>query len=243
MGTQRGDQAARRGRTRGRRALRIGLLAGVLTGLLVFVLVNGSSQTRTFASCTGGAGAPEVPRVPPGDLSRLRDDLARVAPQRIARLYEEGAVTAQSAWTDELPQPPSVSPTALRPDAYEMRWWAPNGDDLVADELVFANAATAGRFLQKASSPHCRGSSVRFAASSPPRGLDLSWVNPDGAAQADVLFARGSRVFRVADAPAAQRGGVLRHGSLSRSFALVDALACLLPGARCVQEPPGGIAS
>jgi hypothetical protein len=220
------------------------VLLGVLAGLLAFLLLHdSSSSTRQLTACDGGEAAPAVRRVPPAGLSRLRDDVARLVPQRIARLYEEGTVSSHSAWTDEEPSPPAVSPTALRNAAYEMRWWAPDGDDLVADELVFANAATAERFVRLAASPHCRAKALQRAASSPPHGLNLSWLNPDGAAQADLFFARGSHVFRVADAPAGQHGGEIRAGSLSRAFALIDVLGCLLPGARCVQEHQGAVLS
>jgi hypothetical protein len=241
MRVERSDQGARRARKG--RALRVGVLLGVVAGLLVFLLAHDSAPNGRLVDCVGQAGAPEVRSVAPQALSPLRGDIARIAPQRIARLYEEGAVMARSAWTDEPPAPPAVSPSARRPDGYEMRWWAPNGDDLVADELVFANAAAADRFVQMASSPRCRARSERKTASSPPRGLNLSWLNPDGVAQADVFFARGSRVYRVADAPAGQHRGEVRAGSVSRAFSLIDALACLLPGAHCVQEHQGGVLS
>ncbi len=71
------------------------------------------------------------------------------------------------------------------------------------------------------------------AVPSPPLARSLSWLNPDGAAQADVYFARGSRVYRLADAPAGQERGKLDRAALSRAFATIDVLACLLPGAHC----------
>ncbi len=241
MGAQRSDQAAPRGRAHRGRALRLGVLLGVLAALVAFLLVHGSSSNRPLAACAPGTGAPAVRQVPPAALTRLRNDVARVVPQRIARLYEEGTVSASSAWTDEEPAPPAVSPSALRPAAYEMRWWTPDGDDLVADEFVFANAAAAHRYVSLASSPHCRSRSERRTASAPPHGLNLSWLNPERVAQADVFFARGPRVFRLADVPAGQHGGEIRAGSLTRAFALIDALGCLLPGSRCLPEHQGGV--
>ncbi len=240
MGVQPSDQAARHGRPRKGRALRLGLLFGVLAGVTVFALVHGSSSApRRLSACDGEKGAPEVRAVTPEELSSLRADVARVAPQRLARLYEEGPVHARSAWTDEEPAPPAVSPAAPRPDAYEMRWWAPNGDDLVADELVFANASAARRFVTMAASPHCRLQAARTAAVSPQHGLDLRWLNPDGVAQADLLLEKGASVFRVADVPAAQHRGQISPASLAHAFALVNALACLLPSAHCVREHKG----
>ena len=106
------------------------------------------------------------------------------------------------AWSDEEPAPPATLPAARRPAGYEMRWWAPNGDDVVADVLVFASDAQARRYLLLASSAHCREQASHGLAAHPPLARNLSWLNPDGALQADVFFARGSRVYRVADAPA-----------------------------------------
>ncbi len=90
-----------------------------------------------------------------------------------------------------------------------------------------------------ASSTRCRSKRLRRTASTPPHGLNLSWLNPDGAAQADLFFARGTRVFRVADAPAGQHGGKIRAGSLERAFTLIDALGCLLPRVPLRAGEPG----
>lgn len=239
MSDEHPDQGAKRGRRGGRRALGLGVLVGIIAGLLAYLLAPGSGLSPQVASCAGQNGAPEVRRVPPSALSGLREDVARVLPQRVARLYEEGTVVAASAWTDEEPAPPAVSTKSLRPDSYEMRWWAPNGDDVVADVFVFADAASATRYLEVASSTRCRPKASRLNASSPPLARNLSWLNPDGAAQADVYFARGPRVYRLADAPAGQRGLEVGSGSLSRAFATIDALACLLPGAHCTRVSKG----
>ncbi len=54
-------------------------------------------------------------------------------------------------------------------------------------------------------SPRARAATSRRRAASrlhPPLARNLSWLNPDGALQADVFFARGPRVYRIADAPA-----------------------------------------
>jgi hypothetical protein len=230
---QRNPGAVRRRASR-RRAVRLGVLLGVFAGLVAYLALHGpSGGSRRASACVGQHGAPEVERVAPGKLSPLREQLARLVPQRAARLYEEGTVLAASAWTDEEPAPPAVSPTALRPAGYEMRWWAPNGDDVVADVLVFADATRAQRFLALASGTRCRARASQQGAPSPPLGRNLSWLNPDGAAQADVYFARGERVYRIADAPAGQASGPIRPGSLSRALLTIDTLACLLPGAHC----------
>lgn len=68
----------------------------------------------------------------------------------------------------------------------------------------------------------------------------MSWLNPDGALQADVFFARGKRVYRIADAPAGSSPEEVRgSGGLGRAFATIDVLGCLLPAAHCQQLPNG----
>ncbi len=238
MSEQRPDRAAAGGRRGRHRRVRLVVLLGVLAALVVFLLVRGGSSTPSVsvAACANEKAAPEVRRVGPAALSPLREELDRLVPDRIARLYEEGTVHARAAWSDSEPSPPSVSPAALRPDAYEMRWWAPNGDDVVGDIFVFADAAAARRYLDLATSTSCRTKASRAPGTTTPGAVNLSWLNPDGAAQADVYFARGPRVYRLADAPAGQRGGGIRPGSLARAFATLDVLGCLLPHSGCRRE-------
>lgn len=228
-------------RRRGRlRAASVGVLLGVLAALAVYVAIPGSGHPQGVAC---GAGAPEVTSVAPSVIAGLREDVARLVPQRTARLYEEGTVRAAAAWSDEQPSPPPVVAGSRQPAGYEMRWWAPNGDDLVADELVFASEAAAARYVRLAASSRCRTQSDSEPATRPPQGTDLSWRNPEGVAQADVYFARHDRVFRVADAPARQRGGVAAPGALQGAFLTIDTLACLLPHAGCTETGSGAIAS
>lgn len=227
-----------RRRGRARRRARVGVLLACLGGLIAYIAWPGSNSPK-LAACVGGHGAPEVRRVPARYLSGLRASVAQVVPERLARLYEEGTIVAASAWSDEQPAGPSVFPSAKRPAGYEMRWWAPNGDDVVADVLSFSNPKAAERFIALAGSERCRVHARRHAPAGPPRVRNLTWLNPDGTAQADVYMRRGSRVYRIADAPAGQRLGRVRAGSLQRTVATIDALACLLPGAHCSVVKPG----
>ena len=87
---------------------------------------------------------------------------------------------------------------ALRPGGYEMRWWAPNRDDVVADVLRFSGPAQARLFLARAVSARCRDTARLAPARWPAAARNLRWINPDAFAQADVMFARGPRVYRVA---------------------------------------------
>jgi hypothetical protein len=242
MSDQDGDQGPQRAAGRRRRlwpAARLGVLLAILVALVAYVVARPGEATRRSATrCVAATGVPEVEQVAPGAVGGLREAVARVLPQRVGRLYEEGTVRAGVAWTDEEPSPPATSPRARRPGGYEMRWWAPNGDDVVADVLVFASPARAQRFLALASSSRCRDQAAHGAALRPPLAHNLSWLNPDGAVQADVFVARGARVYRVADAPAGSSPEQVRNsGGLGRAFATIDVLACLLPSAHCTQLP------
>jgi len=141
---------------------------------------------------------------------------------------------ASVAFSDDVPLAPALSPTALRPAAYEMRWWSPDHDNIVADVFVFADRATAARFMERALSTRCRSSSAAQApAQRPAHAGNLAWVNPDGYGQADVYLARGNRVYRVGDVPAGEQLHTTPAGRLSRAFYTVDTLACLIPHAAC----------
>ena len=120
-----------------------------------------------------------------------------------------------------------------------MRWWAPNGDDIVADVLVFKTPATAPRATSRW--PRARAAASRRASRRrlrPPQGRNLSWLNPEGVLQADLFMARGARVYRIADAPAGRSPEEIREsGGLAHAFATIDVLACLLPSADCTRVP------
>ena len=155
-------------------------------------------------------------------------------PRRLGRLYEEGTITASNAWTDNSPGPLPLAPTAPRPAGYEMRWWAPNHDDIVADVFEFAGPRQAQEFLAQASSTRCRNSAKQTTALWPAQARNLLWLNPDGFYQEDVLFARAQRVYRVAAVlPGTAAGAKPRRRALHRAFLRVDVLACLLPDAGC----------
>jgi hypothetical protein len=244
MSFQDRDQGPKRGsRRRARGAVLVAiLLTGLAAAAVILVTRPGSTPSahRLAARCVTTARLPEVARVSPKVLGDLREDVARVLPQRVGRLYEEGTVRSSVAWSDEDPRPPAAEPSARRPAGYEMRWWAPNGDDVVADVLVFGSPDEARRYLLVASGGHCREHAIRSLALHPPLARNLSWLNPDGALQADVFMARGARVYRVADAPAGSSPEQVRtSGSLDRALSTIDVLACLLPSARCTRTPPG----
>jgi len=193
---------------------------------------GGHGSARLASSSCFGAGTPEVARVHAHSLDALRASVLRVLPQRVGRLYEEGTAIAANVLSDQEPAPPPVSASALRPAGYEMRWVAPNGDDVVATALSFASASEAHRFLVLATSPRCRVHGAQASASRPPLARNLVWVNPGGVPEADVYLLRGDRVYRVGDVPARRREGA---ATTARTLFTIDALACLLPGAHCSQ--------
>jgi hypothetical protein len=242
-----GPQPAGGGRRRGWMAARLVVLLAILAALVVFlVLPSGSSAPRrTAARCKGATRVPEVSRVAASEIGALREAVSRVLPQRAGRLYEEGTVTARIAWNDEKPSPPALSPAERRPGGYEMRWYAPNGVDIVGDVLVFSTPARANRFLALASSAACRGSAAQLAAPRPPAGRNLAWVNPSGVLQADLFMARGTHVYRVAEASdgaprvRSPRERIRPNAALARVFATINVLACLLPEAHCTRVQNG----
>jgi hypothetical protein len=69
--------------------------------------------------------------------------------------------------------------------------------------------------------------------------VNLSWTNPDNYAQQDVLFARGTRVYRVGEVLAGVGAQQPPARRLHGSFLIVDTLACRLQGARCL--PAAGL--
>ena len=219
--------AARPGR------LKLLVLLGCAAGVLALALVLGTGGAgHPRASCPMD-GAPEVASVPASTLGALRASVANVLPGRVGRLYEEGAIRTSNAFTDNRPLAPALAPDARRPAGYEMRWWSPNRDVIVADVFAFADAASARRFLERALSTRCRRSAEQAPASRPAQGANLGWVNPDGYAQADIYLTRGTRVYRVAEVPAGTRTTTLVPDSLRRAFYTVDTLACLVPAAGC----------
>jgi hypothetical protein len=157
--------------------------------------------------------------------------------------YAAGLVTPEYMWTDN----PPVRPRAVRlanglwPAGYEMRWWTRNSD-VGADVLAFPAARAARGFFEEAAGGDCRRPAAERPAPFPPGARNLAWVNPDRAKQDDVFLLRGRRVYRVVavrltSAPAMAEPVERRTGE-----AVVDRLACALPGAGCpVPQSAGAV--
>ncbi len=218
-------------------------LLGLLdTRVAWFRLGDGGAQAGGLLVAAGcpGRQAPQVARIATRDLAALRDELSRIMPAPVGRVYEAGPITTSNLWSDDEPRF-SPSPGSSAPAAYEIRWWAldrqGNEDDVAADVLEFATSREAQDALALAADPHCRRDGAAHAVRFPAGARELSWINPDHAQQLDVMFARGRRLYRVGDVPP---GYLLdttgpRQGELERVRAgrTADALACALPDTGC----------
>jgi hypothetical protein len=223
--------------------VRLALLLALLTLLAVYALAARTSVFGSTSAVVGGdvglaancpsQPVPSVETVSRATLRGLREDLRGVMFGRERRLYEQGVATPRSAWSDSEPGKHTALPAGARdPGGYEMRWWAAGNDDVVADVFVFADTSRARAFFERTSSTRCRTASMTLAASSPPGGRDLVWLNPDNLAQEDVYLLRGQRVYRVA-VVLARAGSTSTSASRKSAFSLVNELACTLPEAAC----------
>jgi hypothetical protein len=226
---------------RSREGLRLALLLCVLAGVGTYALVtrvfdSSSSSSATISSACLEGRKPKVQNVSPQVLGALRESVARVLPERFGRLYEEGTVESANAWNDDSPVGPPVSVTQPRSGGYEMRWWAPGGDDIAADAFQFKSADEAQTFAARATSSYCRPTGQARGAPRPSGARNLTWINPDNAREVDIYVTRGTRVYRVVDVPSGQLHGRATTRALTHALITVDSLACLLPEANCARQ-------
>jgi hypothetical protein len=227
----------------GGKRIRLVVLLMCLCALLFYLLAARtgvlSHEAKAGKSRTGGAwasgcparDAPPVARVAPEYLAGLRVDLGNVMRGKQGRLYETGTVSSENAWSDNPPQPSAVQPPTVTrvSGAYEMRWWTPNRDDIVADAFVFAQTDQARDFFQRASSARCRPGGAQIPVLSPPNTRDVIWRNPDGVVQEDVYLLRGNRVYRIGDVSPQRTGIAPRKTEQRLAFFIVDSLVRALP--------------
>jgi hypothetical protein len=228
----------------------------LLTTLLAVTVALVAIRTNTF-SAAGNPGpvtpnafapgcpayqVPQVVRVPPAGLVALGGKLASLPPHS-GRIYESGMIDAGNAWTDDRP----TALDALRSDdglvsaGYEVRWWARRADgsedDVAADAWEFASVAEAQEFAARAADPRCRRSAGGRAAIVQSGARVLFWVNPDNAAEWDVVVARGRFAYRSVVVPPTYSlaTGSAADRALERRRAGVraQALACAFPDAGC----------
>jgi uncharacterized RDD family membrane protein YckC len=224
------------------------LVATLVSVALILTAVRLASPHKSpgaEARAAGAQGAPSwcVPdalpmpvRVDLQELRRLRRSLLDVVAYVGSPRYAWGVVGAENMWSDDSPQRliASRSANGLYPAGYETRQWAANGDDVVTDVLLFADARTASSFFAEAAGAHCRRGAARRTVAAPGRAANLTWVNPDGFRQEDVFLLRDRRVYRIADVRARGAEGAEQQAGLR----VVDTLACLLPQAGCRRGAP-----
>ncbi len=218
------------------------LLACLLAATIVLLHERGvlwgstpSAQAGVVQGCDGRRAAQAAP-LAAGELARLREQaLAPLPPADGA--YEQGLVGSENLWSDDRPAP-ATHATAGTPAGYEARWWALDAegrrDDVVVDVLRYADARAARQALALAADARCRRDGSARAATLPAGARLLSWVNPDGAYQQDTLLARGSFLYRVADAPPTVESDAAQWArERARVTSATQALACALPRAAC----------
>lgn len=217
-------------------------LLGTRTSLLDTAGIGGSGSARGASTWCAPRGLPPLASTDRGDLLQLRDGLLRVFAVTRGRGYSGGVIAPEDMWSDNSPLGPRASRLAdgRWPAGYEVRWWT-RYYDLVADVLVLRTPHRALAFFEQVASSDCHRDGAQQPAPWPPRAHNLAWLNPDHAPQNDVFLLRGRRVYRVAavrldDAPKETARVQRRIGAK-----LVDALACVLPGADCATGGAVGV--
>jgi hypothetical protein len=220
--------------------VRLSALLVCLAATVVALLGTNTSAFSTGGGSSGGARPGCIPATVPAlasvrldGIKELRADLLRVMTP-IGPRYEWGTVSPASAWSDNSPQklPQSGLTTNRWPGSYEMRAWARDRDDVVADVFLFADAHQARRFFDRAASVQCHRDGKAQPASQPPQARNLIWVNPEGFTQEDVFVLQGPRVYRIAEVRP-ERPSVPPSVEQRAGLSAVDALACSLSGAGC----------
>jgi hypothetical protein len=215
--------------------VRLVLLLVVLAGLTAYLA---SSQFGLLGLGSAGgaedcpaAEAPSLASLSRAQLLELREELRGVVGNG-GRLYEQGLIEPGYMWSDGEPGTSKELPPGSHPGGYELRWWLPDGDDVVVDGMVFAGADRARGFYEQAASTDCRPQATVLDAPSPPGGSNLVWRNPDGYAQEDLFLLRGRRVYRVAVVLAGV-GDLVSPVTRHVGFSIVNRLACALPEVVC----------
>jgi hypothetical protein len=206
---------------------------GVLLVALAAVAVYGVPRIiRNASASAGGVVCPSAPAT-----LRLPDSRFRIMLQASALDSLTGGGTADTqgwqepsaAWSDSPPADVAVGDSAIVDAGYELRWFSAQGHEL-AGLFVFASPAAARRYVAKASGVSCHAKAVAYSVPRPRGARALIWTNPVQARQADLFFARGVTVYRLAVVPPA--GG--SAGRDRRDLVHIDQrLACQLGAAGC----------
>jgi hypothetical protein len=231
-------------RRNGRLTVLLGLLAITLLCALLTrnPFAGKSTRSATAAQPTSSPCGTSIPRlsvVGTPRLDAIRAPLAQL-PRRGSVADEEGAISTLNVWSDGSPIPASRTP-AHTAAAYEIRWWTRNRlYHAAADAFLFASPSSAQRFAVVAAGAACHAYGSQQTTRTPSGALTLTWTNPDGAREADVILARGRYVYRVVMVPTARRGQAADSGprAMARATRIAELFSCLLPDVDCASAPP-----
>ena len=189
------------------------------------------------SACSFGDG-PRLALVGESEWAALRARVSAILANVGGRRYEGGIPTTSDMWTDNRPvEVASAVSRAGYPGGYELRQWADNGDDVVADVLEFHTGSDATTFFREAVTTGCRRRASVWPAVRLPAAGHLVWENPDGFMQEDTFLVRGRLVYRFADVR--RPAGSPPAAEERAAFAITDALACEVPDAGCHGSAPG----
>jgi hypothetical protein len=146
-----------------------------------------------------------------------------------------GVQGPMSAWSDAYPgaDPAQLTTPGRMPGGYEIRWFSPGRHHQAVDLFVFPDKADAAEFVRQAASTRCRRDAVAVPLAEPAGARGLVWHNPDGALEADVLFARSDIAYRVVEVPPRVRADGSTGGEQAAHVAVAARLACHLSSALC----------
>ncbi len=209
------------------------LLSG---GILGWERHGDAASSDAWAPGCPARGVPPVESVRPAYLASLRVEVAETMHGRHGALYGAGVVDSEEPWSDSEPQRHFISRSkdGRIPGAFEIRWWAPNGDDIVVDAFAFGTTQQAQDFFARAASQRCRDAGEQTTVSSPVGAKDVAWINPEDARQVDVYLIRGRRVYRIADA--SRNEGGLQTAAGRQASEIVNQLACSLADSGCARS-------
>jgi hypothetical protein len=195
-----------------------------------------AANSDAWAPGRPARGVLPVESVRPAYLMSMRLEVEETMHGRHGSLYAVGVVDSEEPWSDSEPRRHFISRSkdGRIPGAFEMRWWAPNGDDIVADAFDFSTTQRSQDFFARAASRRCRDGGERATAASPIGVRDIDWINPDGVRQIDAYLLRGLRVYRITDAPRKDSG--LQTSVGRQTSEIVNRLACSLPASGCARS-------
>lgn len=211
------------------------VLAGVATYGVPRIIANASAGASPPPLCS--LVVPSLAKASIPEIERTADYYAGLyALLGRGRLDVWGLQEPSAAWADNPPRYVGLPHVLLVDAGLEMRWWSPAGDHLGASMFVFPDSRSADKFVSEASSSRCRMAAVSAAISQPPSARALVWDNPEGYLQADVYFARGNVVYRLAAVGAGPTGERPTRADVPPLLGVADGLACALTYAGCTSS-------